>query len=126
MKSRVNDLDRLQTLIRAGIQHHGSEAALARALNATQANVQRWRQTGVCPLDAQILMAEWAGLDPREVIALALIEQTKDTPRGAKVAAVLGKMALLVGVAASWLLPTPDAHAMTRSLDTMRRKVKYS
>jgi hypothetical protein len=98
MISRNRNPDRINNLIDSAVAKLGSEAAVARYAVSAQTTVQRWRKTGVCPLDAQIVLAHAAGLNAEEVLRLAVVEAAQGTPRGQRVAKALGISVRAMGV----------------------------
>jgi hypothetical protein len=103
---------RLFFLIQAAAARAGNESKLAGMLDETRHHVSSWKSgKRTCPVEAQILMAAIAGRDVDQVMKEALLERNAGTPRGEKLAAVLGKGITAVGGVTALTLCGPDALA---------------
>lgn len=102
MQTHVNRLDRIQNLILVSSAIFGGQNKMARAIGYGPGEVSEWANgRRPCPLEAQVLMADAAGLNAQEVMAYAIIERHANTPRGEKLLSALGKVSRAAGVAAS-------------------------
>jgi len=132
MQPQINPHERIVRLVNAATERIGGQNEMARSISYLPSDVSNWKSgERPCPLEAQVLMAHAAGLDPNEVLAYAMIERHANTPRGEKLLSALGKAsvfmsALVVAVAA--YLPTSASAGSVSSLlhllNTMCRKVK--
>lgn len=83
---------RVSSLIDQAAAKAGSRYKLARMIGRSDAELAQWRKgVRACPIPAQALMAEVAGLEATEVALYALIESEKDPTRKEALARVLGK-----------------------------------
>lgn len=86
------DLERVRRLIDEAAAKIGGQNKLARAMHYTSANVSEWRKgTRSCPVQAQALMADIAGLSPQELTLYVVIEQERNPERKERLLEVLGK-----------------------------------
>lgn len=93
---------RVSSLIDQAAAKAGSRYKLARMIGRSDAELAQWRKgIRACPIPAQALMAEVAGLEATEVALYALIESEKDPQRKEALARVLGKGLLHTIAAAS-------------------------
>jgi len=126
METQINPKLRIEQLIHAASARAGGQNAMARAIGYTPAEVSQWRHGRPCPIEAQALMADLAGLDPHEVITYAILERHSGTPKGERLETVLGKALHAIAVVGftytcAAVLWASDARA---SLHTMYRSVK--
>jgi hypothetical protein len=92
--------DYLDQLIDEASKAAGSDYKLAAMLGVTRQNVSNWRHNRTtCPAGDVALMAEIAGMDPVAWGARAIAASYAGTPKGEKLAAVLGKALLATGAA---------------------------
>lgn len=84
--------NRVQSLIDAASERVGSQNKAAQAIGYTSEEISMWR-TGrrKCPVEAQALLADLAGLNAQEVLTYAVIEKHANTPKGEKLLSALGK-----------------------------------
>jgi len=121
METVINPQERITRLIDAATDKAGGQNAMARRIGYTHSEVSQWRHGRPCPVEAQALMAELAGLDAHEVLAYAIIEKHRDTPKGERLATVLGKASSAIKragffalcVSAAWVFSPQPAHAHT-------------
>lgn len=93
---------RVSSLIDQAAAKAGSRYKLARMIGRSDAELAQWRKgVRACPIPAQALMAEVAGLEATEVALYALIESEKDPQRKEALVRVLGKGLLHTIAAAS-------------------------
>lgn len=99
---------RIDKLIKVATEKVGTEYKLAQYIGYDQAAITKWKnKSKPCPLEAQALMAEVAGFNASEVIAVAILERNADKPRFEKLEIALGKAfagmkgAALVSIVAS-------------------------
>lgn len=105
MGTDINPHARITKLIDEASARAGSDNRLATLLEVTRGNVSEWRHgKRACPLEAQVLMADIAGLNPHEVLAYAVIERHANTPRGEKLYSALGKVSGFTSAARAALL----------------------
>lgn len=118
----VNNLSRIQALIHEASAKAGSQRKLAAALGYHPANVTEWLQgKRACPVQAQALMADLAGLNAEEVTLYALIEGERNPQRKESLLRVLGKGFARMSAVAScfifgsalWAFDPPPATAAT-------------
>lgn len=90
--NRPTPTDRVAALIAEASKRAGSQYKLAKMIHRSHAELSQWK-AGVraCPVQAQALMAEVAGLKAAEVALYAVIEAEKDPERKEALARVLGK-----------------------------------
>lgn len=88
----LSGTNRIAALIKQASDRAGSSYKLAKLIHRTDSEVSQWK-TGkkTCPVQAQALMAEIAGLNAPEVALYAVIESEKDPERKEALARVLGK-----------------------------------
>ena len=109
--------DFLINLIDLASKAAGNSAKLAQSLQVTPSTVSQWKHgKKPCPAGDVALMAQLAGLDPEAWLARATVAQYAGTPKGEKLAVVLGKALLATGAAlagsgASAATVTHDAYA---------------
>lgn len=127
MSKDVKDQMRVQRLIAEATARIGNQNQLARAIGYPVGNVNDWAHgRRACPIQAQALMAEIAGLDAEEVALYALIEGERNPQRKESLLRVLGKGFAHTSAGASCVtfasaLWAFDTHAL---LHTMYRLVK--
>jgi hypothetical protein len=98
----MQDIQRLNLLIDKAASIAGSKYKLARQIGYTDQEVHGWTKgTKTCPLEAQILLAETAGLQPESVLAWAIVERQKNEKRKEALIRALGKAYRAVGEKAS-------------------------
>lgn len=88
----LTSTNRIAALIKQASEKAGSSYKLAKLIHRTDSEVSQWK-TGkkTCPVQAQAMMAEIAGLNAPEVALYAVIESEKDPKRKEVLARVLGK-----------------------------------
>lgn len=92
MKAPVNNLSRITTLIDAASAVAGSRRKLAKALGYSNGNLSGWfAGTRTCPVEAQALMADMAGLDAEQTTLYAVIDGERNPQRKEALFRVLGK-----------------------------------
>jgi len=92
--------DYLDQLIDLASKVAGSDYKLAQELNTSRQSVSDWKHgRKTCPAGDVALMAEMAGMDPEAWLARATVAQYAGTPKGEKLAVVLGKALLATGAA---------------------------
>ena len=65
---------RIDKLIKLASEKSGTEYKLAQAMGYSQQHFTKWKNgTRPCPIEAQAIMAEIAGLEAMEVVAAALL-----------------------------------------------------
>ena len=90
--------DYLDQLIDKASQAAGSDYKLAQELETSRQTVSDWRKgRKTCPAADVALMAQLAGMDPEAWTARAVVAQYEGTPKGEKLAIVLGKALLATG-----------------------------
>jgi DNA-binding transcriptional regulator YdaS (Cro superfamily) len=95
-----NKPDYLNQLIEAASAKAGSDYKLALELGVPRQNLSAWKHgKKTCPAGDVALMAEIAGMDPVAWGARAIAASYAGTPKGEKLAAVLGKALLVTGAA---------------------------
>lgn len=81
-----------QKLLEIAATKAGSYYRLGKELGLSEGNVNAWRYgRRRMSLETTADIAAYADLDVKQVLADALIDQTKDTPRGARLSAALKK-----------------------------------
>lgn len=102
MSQDVNTAPRVQRLIAEASARIGSQNRLAKAIGYPVGNVNDWAHgRRPCPIQAQALMAELAGLNAEEVALYALIEGERNPQRRESLLRVLGKGSAHMSAAAS-------------------------
>jgi DNA-binding transcriptional regulator YdaS (Cro superfamily) len=105
-KIAATDRNRVVLLIDRASEKMQGQNALARQIGYSPQELSNWRVgRASCPIEAQVLMAEAAGLDPNEVAAYALVDMQANPERKQRLARALGKAWAHFGEAASWLMP---------------------
>lgn len=100
--------DYLDQLLDKAATAAGSDYKLAQYLEVNRATVSQWRSgKRTCPAGEVALMAELIGMDAEAWASRAIVAQYEGTPKGEKLAAVLGKALLVTGAA----LAGSGAHA---------------
>lgn len=93
MRSAKQDIERIKTLIDAASMRVGNQYRMGRHIGYSDAEVSMWKAGArSCPPEAQALMAEAAGFDVAEILAIAIIERHANTARGEKLLSALGKV----------------------------------
>lgn len=78
----------------------GSDYKLAAELGVSRGNIGDWKAgRRSCPAGDVALMAQLAGMDPEAWLVRATVAQYAGTPKGEKLAVVLGKALLVTGAA---------------------------
>lgn len=128
--AHAHELMRVQRLIEAAAKATGGQNKLAERLGHTKGEVSGWK-TGAraCPVKAQTLMADIAGLDARAVTLQAVVDTESNPERKESLLRVLGKHLAPVGAAGFFVLfvgtmAYPPAEASPSQRDTMCRMVK--
>jgi DNA-binding transcriptional regulator YdaS (Cro superfamily) len=86
----VNKMD-VRQLVEAAACKVGSDYRLSQELGVSRSLVSEWKAgKRPCPVPQQAAMADIAGIDVERVIAEAIIEQTRGTARGERLARALG------------------------------------
>ena len=112
----------LDQLINMASAAAGSDYKLAKALEVTSQRVSDWRHgRQKVPAADVALMAHLAGMDAEAWASRALIWQYEGTPKGEKIAAVLGKALAVTGAA----LGSFGASAATLGTSTVLEPVSY-
>jgi len=123
MQALIDPKERIKQLIDLASASVGGQNKLARNIGYSSAELSQWHTaTRPCPIEAQALMAQVAGLEPSEVVAYAMIEKHADTPRGEKLASAMGKRLGAIGVAASGAIYASGDSAseyLTRCIDVL-------
>lgn len=126
MTTDDKDLQRVRNMIQKAAASVGGQNELARRTGYDKGEVSNWASgRKPCPPKAQAVLADLAGFDAMEVIAIALIAQEPHPQRKEALLRALGKRFAHLGAVA--FLGTCAASAlaqMTDLLNTMRRKVK--
>lgn len=92
MSTTDKDLERVRRLIDEAAAQAGSEYRLAQLLKYSRGNINDWKHgKRSCPVQAQALMADLAGLSAQEVACYVVIEQEKNPERKERLLEVLGK-----------------------------------
>lgn len=82
----------VKALIEAAAAKVGNDYRLAKELGVSRSLVSEWKAgKRPCPIGQQAAMADIAGLDIGKVIAEAIIEQTRGTALGKRLARALGE-----------------------------------
>jgi hypothetical protein len=114
------DLERVRRLIDEATAKVGTQGKLASTLRYSRQEVSEWKLgKRSCPVQAQALMADIAGLSAEEVALFVVIEQERNPERKARLLEVLGKglqrtsAALLAVICGSfvWAFDPPPAMA---------------
>ena len=75
---QTSEETRIDKLIKMASEKSGTEYKLAQAMGYSQQHFTKWKNgTRPCPIEAQAIMAEIAGLEAMEVVAAALLERNK-------------------------------------------------
>ena len=83
---------RIDNLIKRASESAGTEYKLAKIMGYDQAALTKWKNgSKPCPIEAQAIMAEVAGLDAMETIAAALLERNEGTKRYGALEKAVGK-----------------------------------
>jgi DNA-binding transcriptional regulator YdaS (Cro superfamily) len=91
----------LSQLIDRASEAAGSDYRLAQQIHVSRQTVSDWRKgRKPCPVADIALIADVAGLDAKEWVRRAIVQQHEGTPKGARLAQVLVKIALATGGAA--------------------------
>lgn len=84
--------NRIDNLIKRASESAGTEYKLAKIMGYDQAALTKWKNgSKPCPIEAQAIMAEVAGLDAMETIAAALLERNEGTKRYGALEKAVGK-----------------------------------
>jgi hypothetical protein len=90
----MSNESRLNLLIAKAGEKAGSYYKLSKIIGYTESDISSWKaKRTACPIEAQALMAEVAGLNAEEVTLYAIIERAaeKNPKRGELLARALGK-----------------------------------
>lgn len=83
---------RIDSLIKRASEKAGTEYKLAKIMGYSQQQIYDWKtKRKPCPIEAQAIMAEIAGLDAMETIAAALLERNEGTKRYGALEKAVGK-----------------------------------
>lgn len=105
MQETQQDLARVRSLIEKAALRAGNEYRLAKAIGYPDSTVANWKAgQRPCPVSAQALLAEAAGLNPNEVLAYAVIEREPNPKRKERLANALGKALGRMSAAASCVI----------------------
>ncbi|MBA2676139.1 hypothetical protein [Ramlibacter sp.] len=121
MSNESNDQARVKSLIDEAAARVGDKKALAKLLKYSPGNVYDWSKgTRACPVQAQALMADIAGLSAQEVACYVVIQQEKNPERKARLLEVLGKASRRMS-AACWAATSVSAALVFSALTGMPR-----
>jgi DNA-binding transcriptional regulator YdaS (Cro superfamily) len=127
MKADVTPHDRIKALIDAASVRIGNQYRMGKLIGYSTAEVSLWKAGArPCPPEAQVLMAQAAGFDPAEVLAIAIIERHANTTRGEKLLTALGKAlhperaaaSLITSASAVWGLTEAGSY-LTRCIQVL-------
>jgi len=111
----------LDQLLDKAAEAAGSDYKLAQYLDINRATVSQWRSgKRTCPPEDVGLMAGLLGMDGEAWTNRALVEKYAGTPKGEKLAVVLGKALLVTGA----VIGSAGASAATEAVSYFIRCIK--